>query len=136
HAARGVTVPATTLPKRKLKIGSKRGKAAGVPAHVKFELIDYRLVDETFDRIVSIGMFEHVGARHYYEFFAKCHDLLKPKGVMLLHTIGVFGDAAQADPFTDKWIFPGYHLPSLSEMAKASQRARLITSDLETLRLH
>src|SRR5436190_1615823 len=123
----GVDVLGITLSERQLKIARQRAKAAGVSDHVKFELIDYRLVDETFDRIVSIGMFEHVGARHYNEFFAKCHDLLKPKGVMLLHTIGVFGDAAQANPFTDKWIFPGYHLPSLSEMAKASQRARLIT---------
>ena len=83
--------------------------------HVKFELIDYRQLDERFDRIVSVGMFEHVGARHYDEFFAKCRELLKPDGVMLLHTIGKLGEPPNApDPFTDKWIFPGYHLPSLS----------------------
>jgi cyclopropane-fatty-acyl-phospholipid synthase len=103
---------------------------------VKFELIDYRLLDEQFDRIVSVGMFEHVGAKHYDEFFAKCRDLLKPDGVMLLHTIGKLGQASTSDPFTDKWIFPGYHIPSLSEMTTASEKARLLASDVEMLRLH
>jgi cyclopropane-fatty-acyl-phospholipid synthase len=104
---------------------------------VKFELIDYRLLDEQFDRIVSVGMFEHVGARHYDEFFAKCRKLLKPDGVMLLHTIGMLGETMSSpDPFTDKYIFPGYHLPSLSEMVTASEKVRLIASDVETLRLH
>jgi cyclopropane-fatty-acyl-phospholipid synthase len=108
-----------------------------VSDHVKFELIDYRLVDEQFDRIVSVGMFEHVGVKHYGEFFAKCSELLKPDGVMLLHTIGVLGEPASGpDPFTDKWIFPGYHLPALSEMLSASERVRLIASDVENLRLH
>jgi cyclopropane-fatty-acyl-phospholipid synthase len=82
-------------------------------------------------------MFEHVGARHYDEFFAKCRDLLKPDGVMLLHTIGKLGPVSPSpDPFTDKWIFPGYHLPSLSQMSAASERVRLIASDVENLRLH
>jgi len=100
-------------------------------------LIDYRLLDEQFDRIVSVGMFEHVGAKHYDEFFAKCRDLLKPDGVMLLHTIGKLGDISTGpDPFTDKYIFPGYHLPSLSEMVSASEKVRLIASDVEMLRLH
>ena len=87
--------------------------------HVKFELRDYRLLEEQFDRIVSVGMFEHVGAKHYDEFFAKCRELLKPDGVMLLHTIGKLGEVSKGpDPFTDKYIFPGYHLPSLSEMTR------------------
>ena len=82
-------------------------------------------------------MFEHVGAAHYDEFFAKCRDLLAPDGVMLLHTIGRLGAAAlNPDPFIAKYIFPGYHLPSLSQMSEASQKARLIASDVETLRLH
>ena len=79
---------------------------------MRFELIDYRQLDGRFDRIVSIGMFEHVGAAHYEEFYAKCRELLTDDGVMLLHTIGKLGGAGQPDPFTDKWIFPGYHLPS------------------------
>jgi cyclopropane-fatty-acyl-phospholipid synthase len=104
---------------------------------VKFELIDYRQLEQRFDRIVSVGMFEHVGARHYDEFFAKCRELLKPDGVMLLHTIGMLGETMSSpDPFTDKYIFPGYHLPSLSEMVTASEKVRLIASDVETLRLH
>jgi cyclopropane-fatty-acyl-phospholipid synthase len=89
-----------------------------------------------FDRIVSVGMFEHVGAAHYEEFYAKCRELLTDDGVMLLHTIGKLGGAGQPDPFTDKWIFPGYHLPSLSQMSSGSEKVRLIASDIETLRLH
>ena len=95
---------------------------------MKFELIDYRHVEEQFDRIVSIGMFEHVGAAHYDEFFAKCRELLKPGGVMLLHTIGKLGKPSAPDPFTDKYVFPGYHLPSISQMAAASEKVRLITT--------
>src|SRR5947209_1995819 len=137
HAVAGVDVLGITLSEHQLKIARQRAAAAGVSDHVKFELIDYRLVRDQFDRIVSVGMFEHVGARHYDEFFAKCRELLKPDGVMLLHTIGVLGEPAGGpDPFTDKYIFPGYHLPSLSEMLEASEKARLIASDVETLRLH
>jgi len=132
-----VDVLGVTLSERQLEIARQRAKAAGVSERVKFELIDYRLLDEQFDRIVSVGMFEHVGAKHYDEFFAKCRDLLKPDGVMLLHTIGKLGDISTGpDPFTDKYIFPGYHLPSVSEMTAASQKFRMIASDIENLRLH
>jgi cyclopropane-fatty-acyl-phospholipid synthase len=137
HKVAGVDVLGVTLSEHQLKIARQRAAAAGVSDHVKFELIDYRLLDERFDRIVSVGMFEHVGVRHYDEFFAKCRELLKPQGVMLLHTIGKLGEASLSpDPFTDKWIFPGYHLPALSEMVAASQKVRLIASDIENLRLH
>ncbi len=132
----GVNVTGVTLSEEQLKVARERAAAAGVAEQVTFELIDYRHVDGQFDRIVSIGMFEHVGAAHYEEFFATCRRLLKPDGVMLLHTIGKFGKSSSPDPFTDKYIFPGYHLPSLSQMAAASERSRLITSDVETLRLH
>ena len=133
----GVRVTGVTLSEEQLKVARQRAADAGVGDEVRFQLIDYRELEGRFDRIVSIGMFEHVGAAHYDEFFAKCRDLLTPDGVMLLHTIGRFGKAAAApDPFTDKYIFPGYHLPSLSQMAAASERARLIASDVETLRLH
>ena len=132
-----VDVLGVTLSERQLKIACERAAAAGVSDRVKFELIDYRLLDDQFDRIVSVGMFEHVGARHYDEFFAKCRRLLKPDGVMLLHTIGKLGEPSRSpDPFTDKWIFPGYHLPALSEMVTSSQKVRLIASDVEALRLH
>jgi len=132
----GVRVTGVTLSEQQLKVARQRAEAAGVADQVQFQLIDYRLVDGQFDRIVSIGMFEHVGAAHYDEFFAKCRELLKPDGVMLLHTIGKLGKATLPDPFTNKYIFPGYHLPSVSQMAAASEKVRLITTDIETLRLH
>jgi cyclopropane-fatty-acyl-phospholipid synthase len=132
----GVRVTGVTLSQEQLKVARERAAAAGVSDQVKFELIDYRQVEGQFDRIVSIGMFEHVGAAHYDEFFAKCRELLAPDGVMLLHTIGKLGRATAPDPFTHKYIFPGYHLPSLSQMSAATEKLRLITSDVETLRLH
>ncbi len=131
-----VNVLGITLSEEQLKVARRRAEEAGVADRVKFELIDYRHLDGKFDRIVSIGMFEHVGAAHYEEFYAKCRDLLADDGVMLLHTIGKLGAAGAPDPFTDKWIFPGYHLPSLSQMSAASERVRLIASDVEMLRLH
>jgi cyclopropane-fatty-acyl-phospholipid synthase len=131
-----VDVLGITLSEEQLKVARRRAVEAGVADRVKFELIDYRHLDGRFDRIVSIGMFEHVGAAHYEEFYAKCRELLADDGVMLLHTIGKLGGAGAPDPFTDKWIFPGYHLPSLSQMCAASEKVRLIASDVETLRLH
>ena len=132
-----VDVLGITLSEQQLKVARRRAEEAGVADRVKFELIDYRHLEGQFDRIVSVGMFEHVGLAHYEEFFGKCRELLKPDGVMLLHTIGKVGKAAKSpDPFTDKYIFPGYYLPSLSDMCAASERRRLIASDVETLRLH
>jgi len=136
HRIAGVDVLGVTLSEEQIKKARERADAAGVSDHVKFELIDYRHVQDQFDRIVSVGMFEHVGAKHYDEFYAKCRDLLKSDGVMLLHTIGKLGGAGLPDPFTDKYIFPGYHLPSLAQMSEASQKVKMITSDVETLRLH
>jgi cyclopropane-fatty-acyl-phospholipid synthase len=132
-----VEVLGITLSEEQLKYARKAALDAGVADQVRFELIDYRNVTGQFDRIVSVGMFEHVGLAHYNEFFASCRDLLKPDGVMLLHTIGKLGNSSAApDPFVDKYIFPGAHLPSLAEMTPASAKARLIVSDVEILRLH
>ena len=137
HEVADVDVLGITLSEHQLKIARERAERAGVADRVRFELIDYRRLEGQFDRIVSIGMFEHVGAAHYEEFYATCRALLKPDGVMLLHTIGKLGSASKApDPFTEKYIFPGYHLPSLSQMSAASEPARLIASDVESLRLH
>lgn len=136
HQQAGVDVLGITLSEDQLRVARQRAEEAGVSDHVKFELVDYRVLRGEFDRIVSVGMFEHVGADHYDEFFAACRRLLKRDGVMLLHTIGKLGMASTPDPFTDKWIFPGYHLPSLSEMCTASEKVRMIVSDVETLRLH
>ena len=132
----GVDVLGVTLSEEQLAVARQRAADAGVADRVRFELIDYRQVTGRFDRIVSVGMFEHVGAAHYREFFGKCRELLTDDGVMLLHTIGKYGKAGGPDPFTDKWIFPGYHLPSLSQMSEAAEAVRLITTDVETLRLH
>ncbi len=137
HAAAGVDVLGVTLSEEQFKVARRRADAAGVSAHVQFELIDYRHVTGQFDRIVSVGMFEHVGLAHYEEFFAHCRDLLSSQGVMLLHTIGKLGNAKAApDPFTDKWIFPGYHIPSLSQIVAASEKSRLVAADVENLRVH
>lgn len=132
-----VDVLGITLSEHQLAIARRRAAEAGVADRVKFELIDYRALDGRFDRIVSVGMFEHVGLAHYDEFFAKCRALLADDGVMLLHTIGKLGKAgASPDPFVDKYIFPGGYLPSLADIVSASARVRLIPSDIEMLRLH
>jgi cyclopropane-fatty-acyl-phospholipid synthase len=136
HKVAGVDVTGVTLSEEQLKVARQRAEEAGVSDHVRFELIDYRSLEGQFDRIVSVGMFEHVGAAHYEEFFGKCHELLTEDGVMLLHTIGKLGRPSPPDPFTDKYIFPGYHLPALSQMLQASEAVRLIANDVETLRLH
>ncbi len=137
HEVAGVDVLGITLSEEQLKVARQRAEQAGVSDHVRFELVDYRQLEGQFDRIVSVGMFEHVGAAHYDEFFMQCRALLKREGVMLLHTIGRVGATSGApDPFTDKYIFPGYQIPSISQLTAASQKARLIVSDLEILRLH
>src|SRR3546814_4060144 len=94
-----------TLSEERLKFARERAKAAGVDDHVKFELIDYRDVRGHFDRIVSVGMFEHVGPPQYREFFRHCHNLLNEDGVMLLHTIGRLNEPGVTDAWTRKYIF-------------------------------
>ena len=136
HRHCGVDVLGITLSEAQLALARRRAAEAGVADHVRFELLDYRRVEGEFDRIVSVGMFEHVGAAHYDEYFRTCRNLLAPQGVMLLHTIGRFDFPKSGDPFANKYIFPGYHLPNLSQMIEASERARLIAADVETLRLH
>jgi len=131
-----VDVLGITLSEEQLKVARQRAIDAGVADRVKFERIDYRSLTGRFDRIVSIGMFEHVGAAHFDEFFATCRALLADDGVMLLHTIGKYGKAAAPDPFTDKWIFPGYHLPSISQLSAATEKMKFIISDIEILRVH
>ena len=131
-----VDVLGITLSEEQLKVAQRRAEEAGVADRVKFELIDYRHVTGRFDRIVSVGMFEHVGPPHYRTFFRQCRDLLAEDGVMLLHTIGRMGGPGTTDAFTSKYIFPGGYIPALSEIVSASETVRLIASDVETLRLH
>jgi cyclopropane-fatty-acyl-phospholipid synthase len=131
-----VDVLGITLSEEQLKVARRRAQEAGVADRVKFELIDYRHVTGTFDRIVSVGMFEHVGTPHYDAFFGRCRELLKMDGVMLLHTIGRMGEPGKTDAFTLKYIFPGGYNPALSEIITASEKSRMIAADVETLRLH
>ena len=103
---------------------------------VRFELTDYRAVEGQFDRIVSVGMFEHVGLGHYSEFFRTCRARLAQDGVMLLHTIGCSDAPSVTNPWITKYIFPGGHLPSLSDILKTVELQGLIVTDIEVLRLH
>ncbi len=110
-------------------------RAAG-RSNVTFRIQDYRNVAERFDRIVSVGMFEHVGVGYYDEYFRNCARLLKDDGVMLLHSIGRTDMPGSTNPFIAKYIFPGGYIPALSEVIPAIERAGLIVTDVEILRLH
>jgi len=132
----GVEVLGVTLSEEQVRTARERADAAGVADKVRFELIDYRDVTGRFERIVSVGMFEHVGPPQFRTFFRKCRDLLTDDGVMLLHTIGRMGKPGTTDRFTQKYIFPGGYVPALSEVMAASEGTRLILSDCEILRLH
>ncbi len=136
HRTFGVEVLGITLSEEQLKIARERAEEAGVADKVRFELIDYRKVEGRFDRIVSVGMYEHVGPGHFRPFAAKCRSLLTDDGVMLLHTIGRLGRKRTTDVWTTKYIFPGGYIPTLSEIAEAAEATRLITSDVEVLRHH
>ncbi|WP_201831768.1 SAM-dependent methyltransferase [Microvirga zambiensis] len=130
------SVKGVTLSEEQLDVSRKRSATACLQERVQFELQDYRATTGTFDRIVSVGMFEHVGVPSYDAYFQACRRLLKEDGVMLLHTIGRSGTPYPTNPWITKYIFPGGHLPVLSEMMPAIERAGLIVSDLEVLRLH
>jgi cyclopropane-fatty-acyl-phospholipid synthase len=135
----GVTVHGITLSEEQLALARQRAQDAGVSDRVVFELVDYRDLaarGASYDRIVSVGMFEHVGRPQFERFFRACANLLAPDGVMLLHTIGRMGGPGTTDAFTRKYIFPGGYIPALSETLAASEKTRLIASDVETLRLH
>ncbi|HEY1125897.1 MAG TPA: cyclopropane-fatty-acyl-phospholipid synthase family protein [Sphingobium sp.] len=131
-----VEVLGVTLSEEQLKVARRRAQEAGVADRVKFELIDYRDVQGQFDRIVSVGMFEHVGVPQYRTFFRTCHNLLKSDGVMLLHTIGRLDGPASTDAFTRKYIFPGGYAPALSEIMQGSEPNKLLPTDIEILRVH
>ncbi|TKD53184.1 SAM-dependent methyltransferase [Sphingomonas baiyangensis] len=136
HAKTGADVCGITLSEEQLKVARCRAEMAGVDRHVRFELIDYRHMTGQFDRIVSVGMFEHVGPAHYRTFMRKCRELLTPEGVMLLHTIGRAGGPGVTDAFTAKYIFPGGYIPALSEIVRANEGLRMFVTDIEVLRLH
>lgn len=136
HEKTGAEVLGVTLSEEQLKVARRRAQERGVADKVRFELIDYRQVEGKFDRIVSVGMFEHVGPAYYKTFMRKCRELLTDQGVMLLHTIGRLGGPGVTDKFTAKYIFPGGYIPALSEIVRANEGLRFFLTDVEVLRLH
>ncbi len=132
----GARVTGVTLSQEQLKLARGRAAEARLAGSVEFRLQDYRDLTERFDRIVSVGMFEHVGIGHYRTFFEKCAKLLSDDGVMVLHSIGRSEGPNATNPWIDKYIFPGGYIPALSEVLPAIERAGLIVSDVEILRLH
>jgi cyclopropane-fatty-acyl-phospholipid synthase len=131
-----VSMLGVTLSKEQCSLSNEKAKQLGLADRVRFELRDYRKVNETFERIVSVGMFEHVGVHHYGEFFAKVNELLTPDGVMLLHSIGHMSPPGTASPWLRKYIFPGAYSPALSEVFTAVEQNSLWVTDLEFLRVH
>jgi cyclopropane-fatty-acyl-phospholipid synthase len=129
-----VSVVGINLSDEQVRIAQQRAAAAGLPC--EFRIQDYRAVSEKFDRVVSVGMFEHVGKRHYHTFFRKCRDLLTDDGVVLLHTIGRWNGPGETNAWVRRYIFPGGYTPALSELAPAIESSGLIVSDVEVLRLH
>ena len=132
----GVDVTGVTLSEEQHKVSQARAGEAGLDDRVRFYLRDYREQTGQFDRIVSVGMFEHIGVKHYGEFFAKLTELLSDDGVALLHTIGRSDEPGSTAPWVVKYIFPGSYVPALSEVMPAVERAGLIVTDIEVLRLH
>ena len=132
----GAEVVGVTLSEEQYKIANQRAQAEGLQDRARFDLIDYRKVEGQFDRIVSVGMFEHVGAPHYQEYFRKLDNLLTEDGIALINTIGRGDPPGVTSPWIRKYIFPGGYVPSMSEMSAAIERSSLITTDLEVWRLH
>lgn len=132
----GAQVTGVTLSEEQLKLAQGRAAERRLSGVVEFRLQDYRDLDERFDRIVSVGMFEHVGIGHYRSFFDKCAQLLSDDGVMVLHSIGRPEGPSATNPWIDKYIFPGGYIPALSEVLQAIERSGLIVADIEILRLH
>ncbi|WP_089878605.1 SAM-dependent methyltransferase [Citreimonas salinaria] len=132
----GAQVTGVTLSRNQHDTATRRAEAAGLSDKVTFELRDYRTVAERFDRIVSVGMLEHVGLPHYGDYFGKVHDLLDDDGVALIHTIGNVEAPSPTNPWIEKYIFPGGYVPSLSELMPPVERSGLYTQDIEILRGH
>ena len=132
----GADVTGVTLSSEQLRIANARAAEKRLAASARFLLQDYRDVEGPFDRIVSVGMLEHVGARFYDTYFQRCAELLREDGVMLLHSIGRSQGPDSTNPWIAKYIFPGGYIPALSEVLPAIERAGLLVCDIEILRLH
>jgi len=132
----GVVVTGLTLSGEQLRSARARARDNGLSHQVDFQLCDYREHAGQYDRIVSVGMFEHVGIGHYRHFFAQICKLLRADGVALLHTIGRLNGPGVTDPLYRKYIFPGGYAPALSEILPAIEKSGLMVTDIEVLRLH
>jgi cyclopropane-fatty-acyl-phospholipid synthase len=125
-----------TLSENQLEYSKKKTKKLNLENQVEFKLIDYRQLDEKFDRIVSVGMFEHVGRKFYKNYFNQVSNLLNDDGIALIHTIGSANPPRGPQPWITKYIFPGGYTPSLSEVAKPIEKSGLVISDIEVLKMH
>jgi len=132
----GAEVTGLTLSEEQHKVATRRAAAAGLSDRVRFYLRDYREETGRYDRIVSVGMFEHVGVNQYPTYFRRLSELLTPDGVALLHSIGRMDGPGTTNPWLRKYIFPGGYSPALSEVVPEAERARLWITDIEILRLH
>jgi len=132
----GAHVTGITLSREQHALAQVRASEKGLTDRVEFRLQDYRDVSGHFDRIVSVGMFEHVGVGFYDTFFRRCRDLLDDQGVMLLHSIGRSEGPSTTNPWIAKYIFPGGYIPALSEVLPKVERSGLLVTDIEILRLH
>ena len=129
-------VTGITLSENQFEYSQNKAKEMNLSNQVDFKLIDYRQLNEKFDRIVSVGMFEHVGRNFYRTYFNKVFQLLNEKGIALIHTIGSSMPPRDPQPWIQKYIFPGGYTPSLSEISKPIEKSGLIVSDIEVLRMH
>ena len=132
----GAKVKGITLSENQFETASKRAQEEGLSDKITFKLQDYRDENETYDRIVSVGMFEHVGIKYFKEYLKKTYDLLKDSGVFLLHTIGQRGVPTATSPWIRKYIFPGGYIPSLSDIIHETEKLNINITDIEILRLH
>lgn len=131
-----VEVVGVTLSREQHRVATRRAAERGLSDHVTILLQDYRTLRDRFDRIVSVGMFEHVGVGFFPEYFSRVRDLLTEDGVALIHTIGRIDPPGSTNPWIAKYIFPGGYIPALSEVAGVLEKSGLILTDLEVLRLH
>ena len=132
----GVDVTGVTLSKEQHAVSSRRALEGGLADRVRFKLLDYRHEPGSYDRIVSVGMFKHVGAAHFVEYFTKVKALLKDDGVMLLHAIGRMEPPGGTNTWLKKYIFPGGYTPALSEVLAAIEKVGLYVTDIEVMRMH
>ena len=129
-------VTGITLSKNQLNYSIKKAKELNLENQVNFKLMDYRQLNEKFDRIVSVGMFEHVGRKFYKRFFVQINKLLNDEGIALIHTIGSVNPPRDPHPWITKYIFPGGYTPSMSEVTSSIEKSGLIATDIEVLRMH